>query len=196
MYAEVASVLVSLRTQVQQQIILDPDYLPDYPFLMTMLTRRIKIFWPETIYTKVSWYSRYRCCLPEESTHFRLRILEHFGLEVSGQLLPKNSYEKKSEIFTEILTIKSLYQNVPYKGNKQILIWGYLHQNVVIFPLYILLVERIYKFQSNDINTVWSWSTGAFWYREAQVKNHQYPQNVLNFTDFLWIIFYTKLLTT
>ena len=31
MYAEVAWVLVSSRTQVQPQIILDPDYLPDYP---------------------------------------------------------------------------------------------------------------------------------------------------------------------
>ena len=30
MYAEVAWVLVSLGTQVQLQIILDPDYLPDY----------------------------------------------------------------------------------------------------------------------------------------------------------------------
>ena len=31
MYAEVASVLVSSGTQVQPQMILDPDYLPDYP---------------------------------------------------------------------------------------------------------------------------------------------------------------------
>ena len=31
MYAEVAWVLVSLGTQVQLQVILDPDYLPDYP---------------------------------------------------------------------------------------------------------------------------------------------------------------------
>ena len=30
MYAEVALVLVSSGTQVQPQIILDPDYLPDY----------------------------------------------------------------------------------------------------------------------------------------------------------------------
>ena len=30
MYAEVAWVLVSSRTRVQPQIILDPDYLPDY----------------------------------------------------------------------------------------------------------------------------------------------------------------------
>ena len=30
MYSEVAWVLVSLRTQVQQQIILNPDYLPYY----------------------------------------------------------------------------------------------------------------------------------------------------------------------
>ena len=30
MYAEVAWVLVSSGTQVQPQIILDPDYLPDY----------------------------------------------------------------------------------------------------------------------------------------------------------------------
>ena len=30
MYAEVAWVLVSLGTQVQPQVILDPDYLPDH----------------------------------------------------------------------------------------------------------------------------------------------------------------------
>ena len=30
MYAEVAWVLVSSGTQVQLQVILDPDYLPDY----------------------------------------------------------------------------------------------------------------------------------------------------------------------
>ena len=30
MYAEVAWVLVSSGTQVQTQVILDPDYLPDY----------------------------------------------------------------------------------------------------------------------------------------------------------------------
>ena len=30
MYAEVAWVLVSSRTQVQSQVILDPDYLPDH----------------------------------------------------------------------------------------------------------------------------------------------------------------------
>ena len=30
MYAEVAWVLVSLGTQVQPQVKLDPDYLPDY----------------------------------------------------------------------------------------------------------------------------------------------------------------------
>ena len=33
MYAGVLWVLVSLRTQVQPQIILDPDYLPDYLFV-------------------------------------------------------------------------------------------------------------------------------------------------------------------
>ena len=31
MYAEVAWVLVSSGTQIQSQIILDPDYFPDYP---------------------------------------------------------------------------------------------------------------------------------------------------------------------
>ena len=45
MYAEVAWVLVSLGTQVQRQIILDPDYLPDYFFVsddykITMITRQ------------------------------------------------------------------------------------------------------------------------------------------------------------
>ena len=30
MYAEIAWVLVSSKTQIQPQVILDPDYLPDY----------------------------------------------------------------------------------------------------------------------------------------------------------------------
>ena len=33
MNSEVAWLLVSLGTQVQPQIILDPDYLPDYPYV-------------------------------------------------------------------------------------------------------------------------------------------------------------------
>ena len=33
MYAEVAWVLVSSETQVQPQIILDPDYFPEYLFV-------------------------------------------------------------------------------------------------------------------------------------------------------------------
>ena len=37
MYSEVDWVLISSGTQVQPQIILDPDYLPDRPFLMTMI---------------------------------------------------------------------------------------------------------------------------------------------------------------
>ena len=32
MYSKIAWILVSLGTQVQQQIILDPDYFPDYLF--------------------------------------------------------------------------------------------------------------------------------------------------------------------
>ena len=36
MYTEIPWVLVSSGTQVQPQIILDPDYLLDYPFLMTI----------------------------------------------------------------------------------------------------------------------------------------------------------------
>ena len=41
-YAEVAWVLVSWRTQVQSQIILDPDHLPDYLSVsLTMLKRLI-----------------------------------------------------------------------------------------------------------------------------------------------------------
>ena len=33
MYSEVAWILISLGTQIQQQIILDPDYLPDHLFI-------------------------------------------------------------------------------------------------------------------------------------------------------------------
>ena len=38
MYSELVWVIVSLGTQFQSQIILEPDYLPDYlPFLMIMI---------------------------------------------------------------------------------------------------------------------------------------------------------------
>ena len=44
MYAQVAWVLVSSGTQVQPQVIIDPDYLPDYlSVLMTMLEYRKSI---------------------------------------------------------------------------------------------------------------------------------------------------------
>ena len=49
MYAEVAWVLVSSGTQVQPQIILDPDYLPDYlsvsyDYQVTVITRQMTPF--------------------------------------------------------------------------------------------------------------------------------------------------------
>ena len=43
MYFEVVCELVSLGTQVQPQMILEPDYLPDYlPFLMTMVLLKVQ----------------------------------------------------------------------------------------------------------------------------------------------------------
>ena len=43
MYSELARVLVSLGTQVQSQIIFEPDYLPDYlPFLMVMIAHIVE----------------------------------------------------------------------------------------------------------------------------------------------------------
>ena len=53
MYSDVAWVLVSLGTQVQSQIILDPDYLPDYLsyyHLITMLQHfnyNVNLVWSE-----------------------------------------------------------------------------------------------------------------------------------------------------
>ena len=54
MYAEVAWVLVSSGTQVQPQIILDPDYLPDYPinaddYEITMITREMTPFFSSAL---------------------------------------------------------------------------------------------------------------------------------------------------
>ena len=40
---EVAWVLVFSEIQVQLQKILDPDYLPDYPFLMTMIQFKFSV---------------------------------------------------------------------------------------------------------------------------------------------------------
>ena len=42
MYAEVAWVIVSSRTQVQPQIIPDPDYLPDYLFVSYMTMTQLR----------------------------------------------------------------------------------------------------------------------------------------------------------
>ena len=49
MYAEVAWVLILSGTQVQPQIILDPDYLPDYlsvsyDYQVTVITRQMTPF--------------------------------------------------------------------------------------------------------------------------------------------------------
>ena len=54
MYTEVAWVLVSSGTQVQPQIILDPDYLPDYLFVsddyeITMITRQMTPFFSSAL---------------------------------------------------------------------------------------------------------------------------------------------------
>ena len=54
MYAEVAWVLVSLETQVQPPLILDPDYLPDYLFIsddyeITMITRQMIPFFASAL---------------------------------------------------------------------------------------------------------------------------------------------------
>ena len=54
MYAEVAWVLVSSWSQVQPQIILDPDYFPDYLFVfddyeITMITRQMTRFFSSAL---------------------------------------------------------------------------------------------------------------------------------------------------
>ena len=54
MYAEVAWVLVFSGTQVQPQITLNPDYLPDYLFVsddyeITMITRQVTPFFSSAL---------------------------------------------------------------------------------------------------------------------------------------------------
>ena len=54
MYAEVAWVPVSSGTQVQLQIILDPDYLPEYlsvsyDYEITMVTRQLTLFFSSAL---------------------------------------------------------------------------------------------------------------------------------------------------
>ena len=58
MYAEVAWVLVSLGTQVQPQIILNPDYLPDYlsisydyGTIKSQVYKNMKIFFKKELIT-------------------------------------------------------------------------------------------------------------------------------------------------
>ena len=59
MYAEVAWVLVSSGTQVQPQIILNPDYLPDYLSVSYDYTENIKA----NIWFKLSnWKLQKRFC--------------------------------------------------------------------------------------------------------------------------------------
>ena len=47
------------------------------------------IFW-----AKISGYIHYVYCLHEESTHFGLKVLINFDLELSVQFGPKKSYKK------------------------------------------------------------------------------------------------------
>ena len=58
MYSELAWVLVSSEIQVQPQLILVPDYLPDYlSFLCDYEPRNRKLSWKNTFQSKI--YSRF-----------------------------------------------------------------------------------------------------------------------------------------
>ena len=70
MYAEVAWVLVYSRTQVQLQIILDPDYLPDHLFVsddseITMLTRQMTPFFSSAL--RALCIGRFHSCISRPS---------------------------------------------------------------------------------------------------------------------------------
>ena len=59
MYSEVVWVLISSGTQVQPQIILDPDYLPDYFSVHYDYdsTKKNKIYWTiSPVYERNSYY--------------------------------------------------------------------------------------------------------------------------------------------
>ena len=61
MYVDVAWVLVSLETQVKPQILLDPDYLPDYLFVsddygITMITRQNDPIFLICSLSSIRWY--------------------------------------------------------------------------------------------------------------------------------------------
>ena len=49
MNSEVAGVLVSSETQVQLQIKLNPDYFPDYPFVIWISKIQFRSHWEDTI---------------------------------------------------------------------------------------------------------------------------------------------------
>ena len=49
-----------------------------------------------------------------------------------------------------------------------------LNQNVLIFPLYILLRKRINIFWSEGIDTFWSVSIGTVWYKKSRKVSELY----------------------
>ena len=68
----------------------------------------------------------------------------------------------------------------------------FLHQNVLIFPFYILL-GRIDTFWSDGIKTVWYGGIGTVFRRKSRIKNQQKLQRFLEFHQLLCIIFYDNL---
>ena len=49
------------------------------------------------LYAKMSQHYHYTYCLQKQLTYFDLRVSANFGLEVSAQFWPKNSYKKNQQ---------------------------------------------------------------------------------------------------
>lgn len=56
------------------------------------------------------------------------------------------------------------------KKNQQVFMHKFACQNVLTFPLYILLTQRITTLWSESIDTFWSGTTETIWHRKSQKK--------------------------
>ena len=77
------------------------------------------------------------------------------------------------------------------KKNQQVFMHNFACQNVLTFPLYILLTKRITTLWSESIDTFWSGATETIWHRKSQ-KDSNIHIDIFHYTNFFIPTFLCK----
>lgn len=105
-------------------------------------------------------------------TLYELGVSEHF--EIKNYTREINNIHKNFELY-------------------QTFMHNFFCQNIPIFSLYMSLTRKIETVRSESLEMFWSGSFKTVSYKKSQINNHQYTQILLNFINFSWVIFYSKL---